>query len=189
MPSYGGANPDTADTLAVNLTESGGALASTSAATAAQGVTMCYVGSGSSGEYLSYTTATLTAASQYNLTGLYRGQGGLPASGASSGAAFCLLDSAILKFPVPSAEIGQTVYLKFQSFNIFGGGLQELSGCTAYAYAIAGTGTLGPVVSALALGTAMDFGHVASDGVSESDDYGTVSSTVTTVIDLGNVTS
>ncbi|MGO8740083.1 phage tail protein [Rhodoblastus sp.] len=185
LPSYGAANPDTTDTLAVNLTESGGSLASTSAATAAQGVTLCYVG----GEYLSYTTATLTAANQYNLTGLYRGQAGLPASGASAGAPFCLLDSAILKYTVPNAEIGQTIYLKSQSFNIFGGGLQELSACTAYSYAIAGTGTLGPVASARAIGTAMDFGHVSRDSVSESDDYGTVSTTVTTIIDLGNCTS
>ncbi len=185
LPAYGGANPDAADTLAVNLTESGGALASTSAAAAAQGVTMCFAG----GEYLSYTTATLTAANQYNLTGLYRGQAALPASGAASGAAFCLLDSAILKYAVPGAEIGQTVYLKFQGFNIFGGGLQDLSTVTAYSYTIAGTGMLGPVASALAVGTAMDFGHVAGDAVSESDDYGTVSATVTTVIDLGNCTS
>ncbi len=185
LPSYDGANPDAADTLSVNLTESGASLSSTSAATAAQGVTLCAVG----GEYLSYTTATLSAANQYNLTGLYRGQGGLPASGTSSGASFCLLDSAILKYPVPSAEIGQTIFLKFQSFNIFGGGLQDLSTCTAYSYSIQGTGVLGPVASALALGTAMDFGHVAGDAVSDDDDYGTVSAAVTTIIDLGNVTS
>ncbi|WP_298353943.1 phage tail protein [Rhodoblastus sp.] len=185
LPAYAGANPDATDALAVNLTESGGALASTSAATAAQGVAMCFVG----GEYLSYTTATLTAANQYILTGLYRGQGGLPAAGAASGAAFCLLDSAILKYAVPSAEIGQTIYLKFQSFNIFGGGLQDLSTSTAYSYTITGTGLLGPVASALAVGTAMDFGHVAGDAISESDDYGTVSATVTSIIDLGNVTS
>ena len=185
LPAYAGANPDATDTLAVDLTESGGALASTSAATAAQGVTMCYVG----GEYLSYTTATLTAANKYSLTGLYRGQGGLPAAGAASGAAFCLLDSTILKYAVPSAEIGQTIYLKFQSFNIFGGGLQDLSTCVAYTYAIQGTGLIGPVASALAVGTAMDFGHVAADAISESDDYGTVSATVTSVIDLGNCTS
>lgn len=185
LPAYSGANPDTADTLALDLTESGAALSSTSSAAAAQGVTMCYV----NGEYLSYTTATLTAANQYNLTGLYRGQGGLAASGASAGAPFCQLDSTIMKYSVPSAEIGQTIYLKFQSFNIFGGGLQDLSSVTAYSYTIAGTGMVGPVASALAVGTAMDFGHAAGDGVSESDDYGTVSTTVTTVIDLGNCTS
>ena len=185
LPAYGGANPDMTDTLAVDLTESGGSLSSTSAAAAAQGVTMCYV----DGEYLSYTTAMLAAASQYNLTGLYRGQAGLAASGAPSGAPFCLLDCMVLKYPVPSAEIGQTIYLKFQSFNIFGGGLQDLSTCTAYSYTITGTGMLGPVASALAIGTAMDFGHVAGDAISESDDYGSVTSAVIATIDLGNCTS
>jgi hypothetical protein len=185
LPAYGGANPDTADTLSVDLTESGGSLSSTSTAAAAQGVTMCYV----NGEYLSYTTATLTAANQYNLTGLYRGQAGMPANGAAAGAPFCLLDSTILKYSVPTAEIGQTIYLKFQSFNIFGGGLQDLSTSTQYAYAIQGTGLVGPVASALAVGTPIDFGHVSGDSISETDDYGTVSASVVTVIDLGKVTS
>ncbi len=185
LPGYWGANPDSTDTLAVNLTESGGALSSTTAASASAGATMCYVG----GEYLSFTSAILTAANQYNLIGLYRGQAGLAAIGASSGAPFCLLDSTILKYPVLSSQIGLTIYLKFQSFNIFGGGVQSLSACAAYTYAIQGTGTLGPVASALAVGTAVDFGHVASDAVSESDDYGSVTSPVTAVIDLGDVTS
>ena len=66
--------------------------------------------------------------------------------------------------------------------------LQDISTCTAYPYQIQGTGILGPVVSALAIGTAMDFGAVSS-GVSESDDYGIVSNAATTFIDLGNVTS
>jgi len=185
LPAYGGANPDAADTLAVNLTMSGGTLSSTTAASASAGTTVCYVG----GEYLSFTTATLTAANQYNLTGLYRGQGGITASGASAGAPFCPLDSTIFKYTVPGYQVGLTLTLKFQSFNIFGGGLQSLSSCTAYSYTIAGSGTLGAVAATLAVGTAMDFGHVVSDSVSETDDYGLVSSTVTTTIDLGNCTS
>jgi len=185
LPAFSGTNPDSSDTLAVNLTESAGTLTSTTSASASAGVTMCYVG----GEYLSFTTATLTAAHQYNLTGLYRGQGGSSASGASSGAGFCLLDAAILKYSLVGASVGQTIYFKFQSFNILGGGLQDLSTCTAYSYTVAGTGSLGPVASALAVGTTMDFGHVSGDSVSESDDYGTVGATVTAVIDLGNCTS
>jgi hypothetical protein len=185
LAAYGGANPDAGNTLAVNLTMSGGAMASSTAAAASQGVTMCYVG----GEYLSYTTATLSAANQYNLNGLYRGQAGLSSTGASSGAKFCLLDSAIFKYSIPSAEIGKTIWFKFQSFNIFGDALQDLSTCTAYTKTISGIGSLGPVASALAVGTAMDFGRIAGDALSNTDDYGLVSSTVTTAIDLGNVTS
>ena len=184
LPAYGGANPDNTDTLAVDLTQSAGTLQSTDSASAAAGVTLCYV----DGEYLAYTTATLTAANKYNLTGLYRGLDGTSAAAHAVGSKFCLLDVAILKDDVPSADIGQTIYLKFQSVNVFGGGVQDISTCTAYPYQIQGTGILGPVVSALAIGTAMDFGAVSS-GVSESDDYGIVSNAATTFIDLGNVTS
>jgi hypothetical protein len=182
LPAFTGSNSDLADTLAVNLTMSGGSLSSTTSAAASQGVTLCYVG----GEFLSYTTATLTAANQYNLTGLYRGLGGVASVGSSSGDPFCLLDSAILKYQVPNAQIGQTIYLKFQSFNIFGGGLQDLSVCAAYTYKISGAGLIGPVASALSVGTAMDFGRISGDSVSENDDYGSVTSAVTTIIDLGN---
>jgi hypothetical protein len=185
LPAYAGSSPDTTDTLSVDLTMSGGTLSSTTAASASAGATVCYVG----GEYLSFTTATLTAANRYNLTGLYRGQGGVAASGASAGAAFCLLDSTILKYAVPGYQVGLTVYLKFQSFNIFGSGLQSLSSCAAYSYTIAGTGMLGPVASALAIGAAMDFGHALGDAVSEADDYGGVATAVTATIDLGNCTS
>ena len=155
------------------------------AASAAAGVTLCYV----DGEYLSYSTATMTATSKYGLTGLYRALGGSSASAHASGAAFCLLDSAILPYDIPASQIGSTVTLKLQSFNIFGGGLQDISTCVAYPYTVHGTGLMGPVASALAVGAALDYGHVSGDAIAESDDLGNVSSPATTIIDLGNVTS
>lgn len=185
IPAFSGTNPDAADTLGVDLTMSKGVLTSTTAAAAAQDVTLCYVG----GEYLAFTTATLTAANKYNLTSNYRGQAGITSIAIASGAPFLFLDNTVLKYTVPSAEIGDTLYLKFASFNIFGQGLQSQASCTPYTYVISGTGTIGPVASTLAVGTAMDFGHVAGDTISETDDWGTVSSAVTQVIDLGNCTS
>jgi hypothetical protein len=185
LPAYAGANPDAAHTLSVDLTQSGGAMSSSTATAAAAGVSMCYVG----GEYLSYTTATLTAASKYNLTGLYRGQGGVASVSAASGSPFCVLDSAILKYAVPSAEIGQTIYLKFCSYNIFGQQLQSPAACTAYSVTISGVSVLGPVTSALAVGTAIDFGHISGEAVAETDDFGRVTSAVTAIVDLGNIGS
>ncbi len=79
------------------------------------------------------------------------------------------------------------LYFKFQSFNVFGGGLEDLSSCAIYSYTPNGAGALGPVTSALAAGIALDFGMV-SDPVAESDDWGTVSGPVSAVIDLGNLT-
>jgi hypothetical protein len=184
LAAYAGSAPDDVHTLAVDLTQSGGALDSTNSAAAAAAVTLCHV----DGEYLSYTTATLTAANTYNLTSLYRGLGGSTPGVHAIGAVFCLLDSAILKYDVPNAEIGQTIYLKFQSVNVFGGAAQDLSTCTAYPHQIQGTGVLGPVAATLATGTPMDYG-LASQGVSENDDFGTVSGPVTLVLDLGNLTS
>jgi hypothetical protein len=184
LPAFLETNPDTSDTLAVDLTESGGALSSTSSASAAAGVTLCYV----DGEYVSYTTATLTAANTYALSGLYRGLAGTSTSAHASGATFCLLDSAILQYDVTASQIGRTIYLKFQSFNIFGSGVQDLSTCAAYPYTIQGTGTIGAVAAALAVGASMDYGLV-NHAVAETDDFGSVSSPVTVMIDLGTTTS
>jgi len=185
LPSYAGANPDDADSLAVDLTESMGTLSSWSSAQAAAGDSICYVG----GEYLSYENATLTAAGKYDLTGLYRGQAGIASVTSSAGAPFCLLDSAIFKWSVSSDDIGQTLYFKFDSFNTFLSGFQDLGTLPVFSYTVQGTGKLGPVASQLALGVSMDFGHVANDVASEMDDYGSVSSQIVSVIDLGNCTS
>lgn len=183
LPMFAGSNPDMVDTLSLDLTASGSSLSSTTAASAAAGVALCYV----DGEYLNYTTATLTAANKYNLAGLYRGVDGSNASFHSSGGTFCLLDSAILQYDIATAQIGQGIYLKFQSFNIFGCGLQDLSTCVAYPYTIQGTGATGPVAAALAIGASMDFGLV-NQTVAERDDFGSISSPVTLVIDLGMTT-
>jgi hypothetical protein len=183
LPDFLGTNPDASDTLAVDLTQSGGALSSTSSASAAAGVTLCYV----DGEYLSYTTATLTAANEYSLTGLYRGLAGTSASAHADGSTFCLLDSAILQYDIAASQMGRTIYLKFQSFNIFGSGVQDLSTCAAYPYTIQGTGTIGPVAGSLAVGASMDYGLV-NQSVAETDDFGSLSSPVTVIIDLGTTT-
>jgi hypothetical protein len=79
-----------------------------------------------------------------------------------------------------------TIYLKFQSFNVFGGGVQELSSCAAYPYTPNGDGQIGPVTQALLIGTALDFGNVTS-AVSETDNWGNVTSAPIASIDLGDV--
>lgn len=180
LAAFSGTNPDSSDLLAVDLTQSGGALSSTSSASAAAGVTLCYVG----GEYCSYTTATLTSANKYALTGLHRGLAGTAASAHASGATFCLLDSSILQYDIAASQIGRTIYLKFQSFNIFGSGLQDLSTCAAYPYTIQGTGAISAVAGALAVGASVDYGLV-NQSVAETDDFGTLSSPVTSTVDLG----
>jgi hypothetical protein len=82
LPSH--ADPDTADTLSVDLTESHGQLLSGTMADADAFVTLCYC----DGELVCYQTATLTAAYKYNLTYLRRGVYGTPIGAHSSGAEF-----------------------------------------------------------------------------------------------------
>lgn len=136
LAAYGGANPDNTNTLSVSLAESGGALLSTTAANAAAGATACYV----NGEYIAYTTATLTGPNAYNLTGLYRGLFGVASASHASGTGFALLSGPLFKNTLPASEVGKALWLKFQSFNIFGGELESLSACTAYTYTITGAG-------------------------------------------------
>jgi len=136
LPSYGGSEPDTTNTLSVDLTPSHGQLLSVSAADAANLATLCYAG----GELLAYQTATLTTTYHYTLTGLYRGAYGSAIGSHPSGALFARLDQAIGRFPYPSTLIGQTIYLKFPSANIVGGGAQSLASVPAYAYTVTGSG-------------------------------------------------
>ncbi|HKM68915.1 MAG TPA: phage tail protein [Stellaceae bacterium] len=134
--SNSGGNPDTTDTCSVDLSESRGQLLSVSATDAANLVTLCYVG----GELFAYQTASLTGAYHYNLTTLYRGAYGTTAASHPAGTQFARIDQSIGRFPYPNTLIGQTIYLKFLSFNIVSGALQNLSSVTAYTYTGTGSG-------------------------------------------------
>jgi Putative phage tail protein len=188
LPAPSGGNPDTTDTLSVSLVESGGQLSSANDLDAQNGVTLCLIND-STPELLSYATATLTGTNTYNLTYLYRGLDGTSGVAHASGAPFVHLTDAIFKYSLPAAYIGVLMYLKFQSFNIFGQAVEDLSECQVYTYTPSGAGSpLGPVSQALALGQSLDY-QLASQAVSESDDWGSLTDAVIGIIDLGNITS
>jgi hypothetical protein len=182
LPAQPGANPDTLDTLSVSLIESGGQLASGTNADAQNGVTLCLVGN----ELLAYAGATLTGTDAYNLTYLYRGLYGTAAAAHSSGAPFTRIDSAIFQYNLPAAFIGVPLFLKFQSFNIFGQSVEDLSECTVYPYTPSGVGSPpGPVTQTLALGQNIDF-DLVTHAVTETDQWGVVTDGVLLAsIDLG----
>ena len=175
---------DVADTLSVNLSESDGALTGASAASAQAGATLSLV----DGELLAYESATLTGANAYNLTGLQRSFAGTAGAAHTAGAPFARLDSAVVHYDLPDTWIGVPLYFKFQSFNVFGAGIEDLSTCTGYAYTPNGSGALGPVTQALLVGTNLDFGAV-TDAATETDDWGSVTVTAVANIELGNVTN
>ena len=140
LPAH--SSPDATNPLAVDLTESRGQLASVSTTDAANLVTLCYVG----GELLAYQTATLTAAGKYTLTTLYRGAYGSTIIDHPPGTSFARLDGSIGRFSYPNNLIGQTIFLKFASMNIVGGGLQSLASLPAYTYLVRGTGQASSIV-------------------------------------------
>jgi hypothetical protein len=137
LPSH--ADPDTADTLSVDLSQSQGQMLSGTMADADNFVTLCYC----DGELVSYQTATLTAAYRYDLTYLRRGVYGTPIAAHASGAGFARFgpnDPSLFRYRYPASFIGQTVSVKLPAFNIFGQALQDLSPLTPTSYTLSGGG-------------------------------------------------
>jgi hypothetical protein len=174
---------DTTDTCAVNLTESAGDLDGTSMAYAQQGGTLSLV----DGELFAYQNATLTSAYEYNLTDLARGLYGTTGASHASGAAFyrIVVGQTVAAYDLPANYVGVTLYVKFQSFNIFGAGVEDLSSCAAYTFTPTGAGVTHPIAQQLLSGFPVDLGDVTTTAA-VSDTLGAVASDpVVSIIDLG----
>ena len=128
-----GSDPDTSHTCAVDLTTSKGVMLSGTQADADNNITLCLVDS----ELISYQTANLTSLYHYNLTTyMRRGCYGSAIAAHATNAQFVRLDDALAKIPFDPALIGQTLYLKFLSFNTWQAGNQELADVSPYTYVI-----------------------------------------------------
>lgn len=124
-----GADPDTTDTLSVDMSPSGAVLTSATTATADAGGTLALIDD----ELVGYSTATLTSGDAYDLTTyVRRGVLNTTIAAHSIGAEFVRLDDAIFKFPYLAVQAGVAVDVKFQSFNLWGEGVQDLTDCIAY---------------------------------------------------------
>jgi hypothetical protein len=163
------ADPDTTDTLAVDLTESRGQLLSGTSADADSYVTLCYC----DGELLAYSTATLTAPSHYDLTYLRRGVYGTAIGSHAAGTQFARFgpnDPSLFRYGYPASFIGHAIFLKLPAFNIFGQALQELASVPAYSYTLLGTGGMSvDAIAALASGIAQDWGTVGTSVAAQAD--------------------
>jgi hypothetical protein len=135
----GGVDPDTTHTLSVDMSASRSQLLSGTQADADSLKTLMWV----DGELMSYQNATLTAAYHYDLTYLRRGVDGTAIGVHAVNSQFARLDDAIFKYVVPVGMVGLPVWIKFASFNSFGGGVQSLADCTAYNYTILGNRPVG----------------------------------------------
>ena len=135
--------------LNISLDGLGGQILSSTAEDAAQLETLFYVG-GSSGEYMAYEDSTLTSPNSYSLDGLIRGVYGSSEAYHEIGAPFVRIDDSIVgSGPLDLSMIGNEIYFKFQSFNIWGGGLQDLAGIPEFTYTISGLSATGNSVSGL----------------------------------------
>jgi Putative phage tail protein len=128
-----GADPDTTNTLAVNIL-SGQALGSATIAEWDNYASLALV----DGEFIAYQTATLTSANHYNLTNLHRGLYGSTIASHANGSNFIRVEiSAMFKMPIMPDKIGKTIYVKLPAYNQFGAQLQQLSACSATTFTIA----------------------------------------------------
>lgn len=130
-----GQTVDNTNTLHLDMSLSGGELASGSSAEMSALTTLCYVG----GELIAYQNATLTSANHYDLAPMVRGAYGSAISSHSSGAQFLRLDTAVFKYSYDPGLIGKAIKIKIQSFNVYGGGAQDISTLTPIDYTIAGS--------------------------------------------------
>lgn len=140
-----GASADTVNTLSVDLTESKGYVIGGTLNDANQGNTLCFV----DGEYVAYQQASLTSQYHYNLgkngvtAGLVnRGMYGSTIASHAIGALFVRLDDNVINIPYQKTDVGKTIYIKLQSFNEFGGGLEDIASVTSYSHTIGGPPTL-----------------------------------------------
>jgi len=133
-----GDDPDVnpAHQLTVDLSVSNGTLSSM----AANDAQLCLAGD----EFVAYRFATLTGLHQYDLFSpvspatepfLRRGLYG-STQGASIGDRFAVCDNRIYRQKISPDDIGKTMYFKFQSFNVFNDGLEDLADVTAYGFTI-----------------------------------------------------
>lgn len=128
-------NPDTSNVLHVDLTESRGQLYSVSQEAADTYTTLSYV----DGELIAYRDAEMTGKNAYALSYLVRGVYGTPIKAHSAGTPFVRLGEAVFKYSYAEINIGQTIYVKLTSFNVFGKAEQTLDVVQAYAFTLPDT--------------------------------------------------
>lgn len=136
-----GSDPDTANALSVTLNNTALTLTGGSVGDADNMRLLALV----ENEIVSFEYCTLTGAGAYTFTStglvggtkyMRRGKYGSTIASHASGTAFVRLDANIFRLPIDAGIQGQTVNFKFQSFNVWGGGLEAIAGLTPYSYVV-----------------------------------------------------
>lgn len=126
------ADPDTIDTPSVEMLAR--ELKSTTKEGANSYITLSYI----NGEFISYETAELTGTNTYKLSYIRRGLFGTTIKNHKIGSYIVKCDNTRLTFNFSKNNVGKKYYIKFTSFNIFGGNTQALSDVEAYEFTVKG---------------------------------------------------
>jgi hypothetical protein len=131
---------DVTNTLSVDVSSSLAALQSASDVAAQALGTICWV----DGEVVAYANATPTSAFHYDLTRLVRGAYGTTAALVThpTGSDFIRIDSGVFKVPYQEVGVGSLFYVKFLSFNRYGGAIQSLASVSPYTFTPSGSAFL-----------------------------------------------
>lgn len=131
-----GSDPDTTNSLVVQLVDNSAALVSSTQAAADNDTMLCYV----DGEVISYSAAALTGQNEYTMNGyIRRGQLGTSIGSHAVGTLFMRLDGSIVKYTYDPTWQGKTVYFKFQAVNRFGNNPVPLNSISALSFTIGDT--------------------------------------------------
>jgi hypothetical protein len=152
------ADPDDTNTLQLQLANTGLVLSSGTSTDEDTLVTLLYVDS----EIMSYRTATLVGAGQYDLTHMRRGKYGSTIASHATSSKWARIDGGIFRVPYDPGAIGKTVYFKLPSFNVYGQARESLASATAYSYAIKNVDAGMPVAD-----WKPQFANVTQTGVNE----------------------
>ena len=153
-------DPDTVDTLSVDLSTSGGVLVGITHGQANKFHNLSYV----DGEFVAFSDVASTGTNTYDLTYLRRGLYKSAIGSHSSGTNFTWIglaakpDPAIFRWPYPTEIVGDTIYLKFTSFNESGQVVEDLSTVDTYTFTIAGTSLKGSAKNEVTTSTGLTRG-------------------------------
>jgi len=126
-------DPDIINICSVNLGISRGELLSGSQSDADNNITACIVDN----EIISYQTATLTSEYNYDLSYLRREVYNSISNYHGAGARFVRIDDGILRIPYDTTmKIGDKIWVKFVSFNIYHANIQDLADVEPYEFTI-----------------------------------------------------
>jgi hypothetical protein len=132
-----GTDPDTTNTLSVDVTMSNGQINPTTNLYADKFLSIAYV----DGELISYSNVTLTSDFNYTLsTYIRRGVYGTTIANHAIGSQFGIISAQTYRQRFAYNLVGTTLYFKFPAFNLLGLQLQNLSDVAFYTYTLQGRG-------------------------------------------------